>query len=638
MVTEVRSQIKSALASLKLIEGTSNEPTPPVGVVPGPKPNILLVLVDELRFPSVFPEGVTDVAGFLQKFMPNVHRLWQRGVKFSRYYTAASACTPARGTLMTGLYSQQTWVCQTLVNGPHATKTPTPQLNTAFPTFGKLLRDAGYRTPYIGKWHLSLLDENKPGFGLDDYGFDGKTYPDPLGANLQGTYGDAEDGYYSDEYISGQAVHWLKTESAGEKAPWCLTVSFVNPHDKEFFWAGTEFKTYEASFLSQKYPAFLAYVSPGNPPYVQWTEDKLKEPPSYGYPAIPPNWESAAQLAARKPSTQIFARNFQDLAFAGGASDEVEATGFNVTAYPGDTGLGISIAPFSYWSRSLDSYTQLMTIVDQRIGEVLDALPKDVAENTIIVFTADHGDYAGAHGMLSGKGGSVYEEVYHVPLIVVDPSGRFTGETDIPRDGLVSSVDMLGTLVSFGHSGSRDWLTGELQTLYGDRHDVLPMLRSAAAAGRESVLLVTDEQIPGFLNYNQAPLHIIGLRTDVMKLGTYADWWPLSDDIDRNSVQTELYLYSTPGGREELENRSDDPVTQPAVDILLDRIVPDELRAPLPDSLKRPAQEAKAAFMKWCLELKDLPNPYQLKQKVQQMAGEGKVANGRPSGESESSM
>src|SRR5215207_4500900 len=78
--------------------------------VPGPQPNILFILVDELRFPSVFPAGVDSVDAFLARFMPNVHSLWQQGMKFGSHYTAASACTPSRGVLLTGLYSQQTWV------------------------------------------------------------------------------------------------------------------------------------------------------------------------------------------------------------------------------------------------------------------------------------------------------------------------------------------------------------------------------------------------------------------------------------------------------------------------------------------------------------------------------------------------
>src|SRR5215207_2264773 len=146
--------------------------------VPGPQPNILFILVDELRIPSVFPTGVNGVDEFLARFMPNVHSLWQRGVKFGRHYTAASACTPARGVLISGLYSQQSWLMQTLTNEPGQVSL-TPPLNPVYPTYGKLLRRAGYRTPYIGKWHVSF--DILPRLGLEPYGFQGFTSPDPIG-------------------------------------------------------------------------------------------------------------------------------------------------------------------------------------------------------------------------------------------------------------------------------------------------------------------------------------------------------------------------------------------------------------------------------------------------------------------------
>ena len=110
--------------------------------------------------------------------------------------------------------------------------------------------------PTIGKWHVSILEANAPGLGLTAYGFDGLVYPDPTGANLQGTVGDPNDGFLSDEAIASTAVEWLSTKSRGP-APWCLTVSFVNPHDKEFFWAGTEFQTYNNLFTPQQPPFCL---------------------------------------------------------------------------------------------------------------------------------------------------------------------------------------------------------------------------------------------------------------------------------------------------------------------------------------------------------------------------------------------
>jgi len=74
--------------------------------VPGPKPNILFILVDELRYPAVFPDGIPTPDRFLARFMPNIYkRLWTQGVKFGNYHTAVKACTPSRSVMITGLYS-----------------------------------------------------------------------------------------------------------------------------------------------------------------------------------------------------------------------------------------------------------------------------------------------------------------------------------------------------------------------------------------------------------------------------------------------------------------------------------------------------------------------------------------------------
>jgi uncharacterized sulfatase len=196
------------------------------------QPNILFILVDEMRFPKVFPAGINTPDQFLQAFMPNTYQLlWSQGVKFANQHTGATACTPARGVLVSGLYSQQTWCALTILDTPTTTVEPQPPLNPAFPTYGKLLRQANYQTPYVGKWHLSIPKDN----GLEDYGFDWITVPaDPTGVNLQGTYGDINNEYLNDADIAHQASAWLSENQVGAQ-PWCLTVGFVNPHDKEFF-------------------------------------------------------------------------------------------------------------------------------------------------------------------------------------------------------------------------------------------------------------------------------------------------------------------------------------------------------------------------------------------------------------------
>jgi hypothetical protein len=139
--------------------------------------------------------------------------------------------------------------------------------------------------------------------------------------------------------------------------------------------AGTEFQTFDDLFTQNPAAQLLPYATEECAIAVPYSDDVLAKPPPLDYPTVPPNWESAAQIAANKPSTQTFARLFQQLAF-GGASDDPNQTAFTLIPYPTPPGqYNVGIAPYSYWQRSLDSYTQIMNIVDGHIGAVVDALP-----------------------------------------------------------------------------------------------------------------------------------------------------------------------------------------------------------------------------------------------------------------------
>ncbi|HEY3908563.1 MAG TPA: sulfatase-like hydrolase/transferase [Stellaceae bacterium] len=591
-----------ALAAAGLLPHESEAVAAEAGLVAGPQPNILFIIVDEFRYPTVFPKGIHDAGGFLRKYMPHTYRrLWQRGVKFAGHFTAGTACSPARGGIVTGLYPQQSWLLTTILDAPDQTISYQPVLSRQYPTYGKLLRQAGYQTPYIGKWHLSIPQQPAP---LDAYGFAGMTLPDPTGSNLQGTVG-VEPLYLSDTDIAGQAATWLGQQQAGA-GPWCLTVGFINPHDKEFFPAGTEFQTFTNLFQSSTYNpnGYAQWIDfTKGPPAYDWATNPLKAPPPQAYPAVPPNWESADQISRRKPSTQSFARLFQEAVW-GGVNDDPQAAGFQIIKYRGtatDNGVpyGVAQAPYSYWQRSLDSYTQIMTVLDgnlKTVFDAVDALPAAVRDNTILVFTSDHGEYAGAHGFVSGKAGSCYDEVFNVPLIVADPSGRFTGDTASVRRNLTSSVDLLPLLVSLGYRGSREWLRqGDPALLYRGRHNLLPMLKSADAAGRLYVVFTSDEAVPNAFNFNGSPGHLIGLRTVNAKLGVYANWVPGGNSLAFDgTMEFEYYDYATPGGRAETDNRGRrDPGAALLYALLLHRVLPDELRAPLPPSLV-PAQTVAA--------------------------------------------
>jgi arylsulfatase A-like enzyme len=541
------------------------------------RPNIVLILVDEMRFPSVFPAGVNTPAEFLRRYMPNLYHLWQHGVKFESYYSSGNACSPARATIATGLYPHQEWLLATRT-------TSGPSLQTGFPTYGRLLREFGYQTPYFGKWHLSdpPADGRTVGY-LENYGFQGMTNPDPVGTNGQGAMDDIA-------VIARPAARWL-SEKASKAAPFCATVSFVNPHDKQFFWAGSEGGHYERLFASQSLKPFVSDYQ---------TVPSEANPPPLGFPTLPPNWESYADLPAHgKPNTQQVWRSLQEAVWGGG-SDHRSVTTFSVQPSPiAPRTYGVGIPPHSYWQRGLDMYTLVQQMVDQAIGEVVAAIPKSVLANTVIVFASDHGEYAGAHGVLSGKAGTAYEEAIHVPLIVTDLTHRFARQVDKPRRQLASSVDLAPMLVTLGNRGRSSWRRGKLRQIYGERLDLVELLGNPSATGRDHILFSTDEIIPAVFNYLHAPTHVLAVRTHEAKLVTYTHWLPGTTRPIPGSLQLEYYDYATATGRAETRSHPQDPRAKTMAHKLFTQYVPQQMEAPLPPPLKRTVAKARASYIRF---------------------------------------
>ena len=118
------------------------------------KPNILVIVVDQLRStPAWLSQDPIDA-----QRLPNIARLARGGVSFGSHYTASNDCTPARSTLLTGLYTHQTGC---MITGGST-------LNPEFPTWGTLLREHGYQTWWFGKWHLTRGDNKwSPGMSRD---------------------------------------------------------------------------------------------------------------------------------------------------------------------------------------------------------------------------------------------------------------------------------------------------------------------------------------------------------------------------------------------------------------------------------------------------------------------------------------
>ncbi len=553
-------------------------------------PNIVLVLVDEMRYPVHFPAGVGTADEYIARFMPNLSRhLWQEGVKFSNYRVAAGACTPSRSVILTGLYTQQSWLLTTISGTGDDIP---PSLPSEYPTYGSLLKANGYQTPYFGKFHVSAdtpYESDQCPFEPENYlapwGFDECVCPDPGGTQGQGN---SADGLaIGDQEVADQAIDFFSTRRSDDP-PFCATVSFVNPHDYQFFWGGTEPVTYAELFAQA-----------GESPLIPYDTRIVSEanPPAQGFPDLPPNWESFQQLEANKPRSQAMFNEANQAIFGACSFDPASQDFVLEPSRVAGGQIFKGTAPYRYWKRGQDSYAQVLGMVDQQIGRVLDAIPDEVRANTVVVFTSDHGDYVGSHGFLAGKVGTVYEEALRVPLVVRDYTGRFATETGTYRQQLASSVDLLRLLVTLGYNGDTGWLQGELDQLYGERLDLLKIVASNQAPGRELAVYTTDEFVNRALNYNLSPTHIVGLVKGAQKLGIYNHWAPGSTRPVTLGRELEFYDLTTPAGAAEMESLPTDSRALELLELWETEVLPNEVRRQLPESLRQTQEATRQAYL-----------------------------------------
>jgi arylsulfatase A-like enzyme len=485
---------------------------------PRAQPNILVIVVDQLRFPQWYSPAPTGLG-----LPPNLQQLRRESVAFARHYAASNDCTPARATLLTGLHTHQTGC---MITGGST-------LDPGFPTWGTMLREHGYDARWYGKWHLTHRDHRWTGatgpVALERYGFAGGTFPSPDGAPGQ--------GWRVDPRITGQFVDWLAAEGGG--GPWCTTVSFVNPHDIAWW-----------------------YVWSNRVPPERIAGKSVRR--------LPPNFETPEQMIARrKPRLQ---RSLQETA----------ATSFGPVPFHGP-------GAQREWLGFQNLYIKLQNEVDTQIGAVLAALASqpEVAANTVVLFTSDHGEYGASHG-LRGKGASAYEEAIRVPLIVKDPRGKLTAEPGQVRTQLSSSVDVAPLLLTIA-SGSSAWREDPHYAQIARRPDLAAILADPGAPGREYVLHATDEIVTEFAVERyaaDAPLHVVALRTQRAKYATYSHWPAAGTGPLAAGQEAELYDYTTQAGRLELENSAGRSPLEGSLRARMARAVREELRAPLPARLR----------------------------------------------------
>mgnify|MGYP003773382907 FL=1 len=358
------------------------------------RPNILFIMTDD------HASHAMSCYGSQVNKTPNLDRIAAGGMRFTNSFCTNSICAPCRAVILTGKYSH--------INGliDNAVKFDGSQQ-----TFPKLLRQAGYETAIIGKWHLKT----------DPTGFDywnilpGQgVYYNPV--TIEMGQRKNHEGYVTD-ILTDYALDWLKGRKDGK--PFCLMFHHKAPH-REWEPGPKYLMLYDDVQIPEPATLFDDYVGRGRAAKEQdmtiaktMTKRDLKlVTPGKLTPEQQAKWD-----AAYGPKNEAFEQaNLQ----------------------------GKDLVRWKY-QRYMKDYLRCIASVDESVGRVLDYLDQaGLADNTIVIYTSDQGFYLGDHGWFDKR--FMYEESLRMPLVVRYPKEIKAGSVN---DDIVLNLDFGETFLDY---------------------------------------------------------------------------------------------------------------------------------------------------------------------------------------------
>lgn len=323
------------------------------------RPNIVFVLTDDQRWDQL------SVMGHPFLKTPHIDRLAREGALFTNAFVTTSLCSPSRASFLSGLYAHSHGVISNFTDYPRE-----------IPSYPRLLKESGYSTAYIGKWHMGE-DDDSPRPGFDHW----------ISHRGQGEYRDNEwningrrrkvPGYYT-TVVTDMAVDYL-TKGRPADRPFCLIVGHKAPHTPY-----TPDEPYRRVYddVHLDYP-HSAYDLGGKP---AWIRERLDTwhgiyGPLYGYRQSFPDRSAPA------------------------------------------------VADFERFVRAINA---TLLSVDDSTGRIYEALrAQNLLENTIFVFAGDNGALLGEHGMTDKR--TMHEPSIRIPLVVRYPPA-------VPANRLISRM------------------------------------------------------------------------------------------------------------------------------------------------------------------------------------------------------
>jgi arylsulfatase A-like enzyme len=417
------------------------------------RPNVLLIVADQHK------AEVMGNAGHPVVKTPRLDRLAHSGVRFDRAYCQNAICVPSRTSFMTGLYPRTTG-CVDNPNKP-------PHHDRLFP-LQQVFHRNDYRTGCFGKRHLPHIGELALGWDRSATTINPKMDP--------------SDENYTDWVTQRGQLDAHKRDFGGSHdADLMSHITEVREENRTSTYATDKTLEFLKECKDQGKPFFCwtNYIFPHQPytPLQKWIDmyppEKTELPESVSEP-----------LENLPPEMQSWRRNTK--------------RPWNLAAAAKDHAL---------YRRYVAYYYALTSEVDACVGRIMDGLDRlGLSDDTIVIYTSDHGDFVAAHGMVEkcALGHNVYEDTLRVPLIVAWPE-RFL-ESAVNKS-LVELVDLYPTLMDLldlKRPKDAPELPGK---------SLIPSLTENKATGRKYAISE---------NWNQATV-----ITECYKLGVWIDPGPI---------------------------------------------------------------------------------------------------------------
>jgi arylsulfatase A-like enzyme len=469
------------------------------------KPNVLFIICDALRADDLGCYGNTIIK------TPNIDKIAERGVRFTNYYCANAICMPNRASLLTGMYPNT-----------HGVRSNGMMMDHKLPTLTKTLKKRGWHTAAIGKihhqfWMGSTSRNYKSAEDIASWVMkpeQQRLYP--VGEKFPLPY----YGYEEVEVVSGNGIvcsghytQWLETknqEVSNEVKERCY--DFRQLFD--LFSAPIAEEYNSSTYITERTLAFLDRVANneyGEKPF--YLHCSFNDP---HYPLAPPQRLQEVYKPDDIPLPDSFhdQKNLKNHKYLHAFQ---EKEGFFKETFLRKTS--------EEELKKLKALTYAsVAYIDECVGKILEKLEQTgLANNTIVIFTSDHGDLMGDHGLLF-KGPAPFDGIINIPLIWSNPGNN----NGMVSDSLISSVDYTPTLLSLlGIRKNRQ--PPDMQGI-----NMSPIFKNPHEDVRDCCYIEYEEEMPPLI------CRLRHLVTKVYKLTIYEDMPGFGDLYDRKNDPLEL--------------------------------------------------------------------------------------------------